>query len=86
MKTYLFSHVAHCTSLCLFFLVSRDVQNQYHHPRVGSGVLADDDGDAWSLITLSSSCRQNRGREMSLRERSSACEDGFHTEDHLETF
>ena len=78
--------MAHCTSRCQFFLVSRGAQNQYHLPRVGSGGPADDGGDAWSLITLSSSCRQNRGREMSVKERSGACEGGFHIEDHLEIF
>lgn len=60
--------MAHCTSLCLFFLVSRDAQSQYHHHRVESDGQGGDGVDAFSLLALSSSYLQNHGTEMNATE------------------
>ena len=85
-KTHLSFHTVCCAPWCQSFLFSRDARNRCHHLRVESGVQEDDGADAFFLLALSNSCRQNSWTETNQIKQSGAYEDGFRTVDHRGTF
>ena len=85
-KTHLSFHTLCCAPWCQSFLFSRDARNRCHHLRVESGVQEDDGADAFFLLALSNSCRQNSWTETNQIKQSGAYEDGFRTVDHRGTF
>lgn len=85
-KTHLSFHIVCCAPWCQSFPFSRDARNLCHHLRVESGVQEDDGADAFSLLALSNSCRQNSWTETNQIKQSGAYGDGFRTVDHRGTF